>query len=55
MLACETELKKAGVLKLLRAGDVIWDIAVGDEGNVGRMVWDGSYLLVSGDHLQPIS
>jgi hypothetical protein len=28
-------------------GDVVWDIAVGDEGNVGRLVWDGSYLIVS--------
>lgn len=42
---CEAELKRAGVSRLLRAGDVVWDIAVGDEGNVGRMVWDGSYLL----------
>ncbi|OCH89451.1 hypothetical protein OBBRIDRAFT_732587 [Obba rivulosa] len=42
---CEKELYRAGVLHLLRAGDVVWDAAVGDEGNVGRMVWDGSYLL----------
>ncbi|KIJ95400.1 hypothetical protein K443DRAFT_11409 [Laccaria amethystina LaAM-08-1] len=26
-------------------GDVAWDVAVGDEGNVGRLVWDGSYLI----------
>ncbi|KAJ7267411.1 hypothetical protein C8J57DRAFT_1435985 [Mycena rebaudengoi] len=26
-------------------GDVVWDIGVGDEGNVGRLVWDGSYLI----------
>ncbi|KAF7324715.1 hypothetical protein MKEN_00513100 [Mycena kentingensis (nom. inval.)] len=45
VLECEAELKRAGVLKLLRAGDVVWDIAVGDEGNVGRLVWDGSYLI----------
>ncbi|KDQ53964.1 hypothetical protein JAAARDRAFT_136225 [Jaapia argillacea MUCL 33604] len=45
VLRCEAELKNAGVLKLLRRGDVIWDTAVGDEGNVGRMVWDGSYLI----------
>jgi hypothetical protein len=44
---CEAELKRAGVLKLLRVGDVVWDVAVGDEGNLGRMVWDGSYLVVS--------
>jgi hypothetical protein len=30
---------------MLRAGDIVWDAAVGDEGNVGRMVWDGGYLI----------
>ncbi|KAH9829860.1 uncharacterized protein C8Q71DRAFT_717794 [Rhodofomes roseus] len=45
ILACEGELKKAGVAHLLRAGDVVWDVAVGDEGNIGRMVWDGAYLV----------
>ena len=49
VLECEAELKRAGVLPLLRAGDIVWDVAVGDEGNVGRMVWDGSYLIV-GSH-----
>jgi hypothetical protein len=47
VLECEAECKRAGVSKLLRMGDVVWDIAVGDEGNVGRLVWDGSYLIVS--------
>lgn len=47
VVECENELKRAGVGHLLRAGDVVWDTAVGDEGNVGRMVWDGSYLIVS--------
>jgi hypothetical protein len=47
VLDCEKELKRAGVLPLLRVGDVVWDAAVGDEGNVGRMVWDGNYLIVS--------
>ena len=47
VVECENELKRAGVTHLLRAGDVVWDTAVGDEGNVGRMVWDGSYLIVS--------
>ena len=47
VLECEQELKRAGVLHLLRPGDVIWDTAVGDEGNVGRLVWDGSYPIVS--------
>ncbi|KAH7925237.1 hypothetical protein BV22DRAFT_1011655 [Leucogyrophana mollusca] len=45
VMECETELKRAGVMKLLRVGDVVWDIAVGDEGNAGRMIWDGSYLV----------
>ena len=50
VLACEKELKRAGVIHLLKAGDVVWDTAVSDEacyGNVGRLVWDGNYLIVS--------
>jgi hypothetical protein len=46
VLECETELRKAGILPLLRVGDVVWDIALGDEGNIGRLVWDGRYLIV---------
>ncbi|KAI0049341.1 hypothetical protein FA95DRAFT_1581814 [Auriscalpium vulgare] len=45
LLECEAELKKAGILGFLRPGDVVWDTAVGDEGNVGRLVWDGRYLI----------
>ncbi|KAJ7590939.1 hypothetical protein C8J56DRAFT_782229 [Mycena floridula] len=45
VLECEAELKRAGVQHLLRMGDVVWDIALGDEGNVGRLVWDGSFLI----------
>ncbi|EGN94474.1 hypothetical protein SERLA73DRAFT_171459 [Serpula lacrymans var. lacrymans S7.3] len=45
VMECEAELKRAGVSKLLRVGDVVWDVAAGDEGNVGRMVWDGRYLI----------
>ena len=31
----------------MRLGDVVWDIAVGDEkGNSGKLIWDGCYLLV---------
>lgn len=51
VLACEKELKRAGVIPLLKAGDVVWDTAVSDEacfGNVGRLIWDGNYLIVSG-------
>lgn len=47
VLECEAELKRAGVLHLMRAGDVVWDVAVGDEANIGRLVWDGAYLIVS--------
>jgi hypothetical protein len=46
VLECEAELRRAGVLHLLRIGDAVWDAAVGDEGNLGRMLWDGSYLIV---------
>ena len=46
VLECETELRKAGILPLLRVGDVVWDTALGDEGNTGRLVWDGRYLIV---------
>ncbi|KDR79455.1 hypothetical protein GALMADRAFT_1241203 [Galerina marginata CBS 339.88] len=45
VLECEAECKRAGVVHLMRLGDVVWDVAVGDEGNVGRLVWDGSYLI----------
>ncbi|KAF9223084.1 hypothetical protein BS17DRAFT_706943 [Gyrodon lividus] len=45
VVECEAELKRSGILKLLKVGDVIWDVAVGDEGNLGRLVWDGSYLV----------
>ncbi|KAI0646231.1 hypothetical protein C8Q79DRAFT_909127 [Trametes meyenii] len=45
VLACERELRRAGVGHVLRPGDVVWDAAVGDEGNMGRMVWDGGYLI----------
>ena len=46
VLECETELRKAGILPLLHVGDIVWDTALGDEGNVGRLVWDGRYLIV---------
>ncbi len=46
VLECETELRRAGVLPLLRVGDIVWDTALGDEGNTGRLVWDGRYLIV---------
>ncbi|EJD45486.1 hypothetical protein AURDEDRAFT_64414, partial [Auricularia subglabra TFB-10046 SS5] len=45
VLACENELKRSGVAHFLRPGDVVWDCALGSEGNVGRLVWDGGYLI----------
>ncbi|GLB40878.1 hypothetical protein LshimejAT787_0900930 [Lyophyllum shimeji] len=45
VLECEAECRRAGIMHLMRIGDVVWDVAVGDEGNVGRLVWDGSYLI----------
>lgn len=47
VVRCEQELEKAGVSQFLKVGDVVWDVAIGDEGNVGRMIWDGQYLIVS--------
>lgn len=47
VLECEAQMKRAGVTKLLRPGDVVWDMAVGDEGNLGRLIWDGNFLIVS--------
>ncbi|KAG6836729.1 hypothetical protein H0H93_004392 [Arthromyces matolae] len=45
VLECEAECRRAGIMGLIRLGDVVWDVAVGDEGNVGRLIWDGSYLI----------
>ncbi|EJU01780.1 hypothetical protein DACRYDRAFT_79392 [Dacryopinax primogenitus] len=45
VVECEKELRRAGVMKLVRRGDVVWDAAVSDEGNIGRLIWDGNYLL----------
>ncbi|KAF5366944.1 hypothetical protein D9757_010832 [Collybiopsis confluens] len=45
VLECEAELKRAGLSGVVRMGDVVWDMAAGDEGNVGRLIWDGSYLI----------
>ncbi|EIN04791.1 hypothetical protein PUNSTDRAFT_76010 [Punctularia strigosozonata HHB-11173 SS5] len=49
VVRCEEELRKAAAgmrgMGLLKVGDVVWDVAVGEEGNVGRLVWDGAYLI----------
>ena len=47
VVECESELKRAGILHMLRPGDTVWDVAVGDEVNTGRMIWNGNFLLVS--------
>jgi hypothetical protein len=47
VIECEAELNRAGITQLLRPGDAVWDTAIGDEGNAGRMIWDGNFLLVS--------
>lgn len=46
VLECEAELKRGNVFEMMRLGDVVWDLAVGEEGNAGRLIWDGSYLIV---------
>jgi len=35
VVKCEQELSRAGVTPFLKVGDVIWDVAVGDENNIG--------------------
>ncbi|KAG8924172.1 hypothetical protein FRC02_010611 [Tulasnella sp. 418] len=45
VIECERELKRAGVMSLLKIGDIVWDIAAGEDANTGRMVWDGNYLI----------
>lgn len=47
VIECERELKRAGLLPLLKVGDVVHDLAAGDEANTGRLIWDGNYLIVS--------
>ena len=54
VVECESELNRAGILHMLRPGDAVWDIAVGDEGNAGRLVWDGNFLLVSVFYLRAL-
>lgn len=42
---CERELFLAGVWSFLKRGDIVWNVAMGDDGgNVGRMIFDGQYL-----------
>ena len=36
VIRCEEELRAAGVTHMLKVGDVVWDIAVGEEGNLGK-------------------
>ncbi|KAK0531995.1 hypothetical protein OC834_002757 [Tilletia horrida] len=41
---CEAELFKAGIWNHLKRGDVVWDCALGEEGNMGRLIFDGQFL-----------
>lgn len=41
---CEGELYRSGIWNLLRRGDVVWDVAIGDSLNEGKFVFDGHYL-----------
>ncbi|KAI3621316.1 hypothetical protein WG66_014419 [Moniliophthora roreri] len=46
ILECEAELKRASLTHAMRLGDVVWDVALGEEAsNIGKMIWDGWYLL----------
>ncbi|KAG9042171.1 hypothetical protein FS837_011191 [Tulasnella sp. UAMH 9824] len=45
VIECERELKRAGLIPLLKVGDVVHDLAAGDEANTGRLIWDGNYLI----------
>ncbi|CAO1613327.1 unnamed protein product [Parajaminaea phylloscopi] len=44
VVRCERELFLAGVWSFLQRGDIVWNVAMGDENNVGRMIFDGQYL-----------
>ncbi|CAD6931560.1 unnamed protein product [Tilletia controversa] len=41
---CEAELFKAGIWNQLKRGDVVWDCALPDECNLGRLIFDGQFL-----------
>lgn len=39
IIRCEEELNRAGITPFLKVGDVVWDVAVSDEGNLGAYLW----------------
>ncbi|CAO1627261.1 unnamed protein product [Sympodiomycopsis kandeliae] len=41
---CERELFLAGVWSFLKRGDIVWNVAMGDHGNAGKLIFDGKYL-----------
>ncbi|KAL9934592.1 hypothetical protein V8E36_006367 [Tilletia maclaganii] len=51
---CEAELFKAGIWSNLQRGDVVWDCALGEEGNMGRLVYDGQFLRDLSFNFDPI-
>ncbi len=44
LTTCEQELFKAGVWKLLKRGDTVWDCALGNQRNQGKYIFDGNFL-----------
>lgn len=41
---CERELFLAGVWSFLKRGDIVWNVAMGERGNSGKLIFDGRYL-----------
>lgn len=41
---CERELFLAGVWSFLKRGDIVWNVAMGEHGNSGKLIFDGKYL-----------
>lgn len=41
---CERELFLAGIWNHLQRGDIVWNTAMGEQGNIGKVLFDGRYL-----------
>lgn len=44
VVECEREIWRGGVTGQMKRGDVVWNIAMGDFGNEGKLIYDGRYL-----------
>lgn len=44
VVECEREIFRAGVWSHLKRGDVVWNVAIGDFANEGKLLFDGKYL-----------